>query len=242
MCDCDEVAFAVATAGKFNNDAMISGNVAANEPGGWFRVSKDVFMADGTFIAADNVELGNASSVFHVYANQLKKGFDAVIRDGQSPITLPLQTPFCVAPTFTCGGPDVIVGPGEVLPPLTPGTYGRLIVRNGASLPLAYGTFTFCDVKMGRQAQIVAQGTVIMNIVGNLRVGTASFFGPDFGYAPIQAFVLGRKVRTSQSAVITAKIVAPNAKMTFGRDAAYNGCFCTAQAKSDKHITLTCVE
>ena len=61
-------------------------------------------------------------------------------------------------------------------------------------------------------------------------------------YAPIQAFVLGRKVRTSQSAVITAKIVAPNAKMTFGRDAAYNGCFCTAQAKSDKHITLTCVE
>src|SRR5262249_32544701 len=115
-------------------------------------------------------------------------------------------------------------------------------VRNGGYLPLAYGTYNFCDVKMGRSAQVVAEGTVIMNIVGDLRVGTASFFGPDLPYAPIQAFVLGRKVRTSQSAVMPAKVVAPNAKMTFGRDASYNGCFCTSQAKTDKHITLTCVE
>jgi hypothetical protein len=59
---------------------------------------------------------------------------------------------------------------------------------------------------------------------------------------PVAVYVLGRKVRTSQSAVITAAIVAPNAKLSFGRDATYNGCFCASQAKSDKHITLTCVE
>jgi len=41
---------------------------------------------------------------------------------------------------------------------------------------------------------------------------------------------------------ITAAIVVPNAKMSFGRDAGYSGCFCASQTKSDKHITLTCVE
>jgi len=89
---------------------------------------------------------------------------------------------------------------------------------------------------------IESQGIVKMNIVGNLRVGTASRFGPAPGFGPIEVVVLGRKVRASQSAVITASITAPNAKISFGRDAAFNGCFCTSQAKSDKHITLTCVE
>jgi hypothetical protein len=206
-------------------------------------VAKNVFMADGTFLAGDRVEVGNASSVYTVLAGtSFKKGFDAVVRNGVFPLTTPIETPFCVAPTFTCGGPDVIVAPGQLVGPLAPGVYGRVIVMNGGSLTLAPGEFTFCDVKMGRQAVIEAQGEVKMFIVGNLRVGTASRFGPAPGFPPIGVYVLGRKVRTSQSAVIIAAIVAPNAKMSFGRDASFNGCFCASQAKSDKHITLTCVE
>jgi hypothetical protein len=214
-----------------------------NNVGARIRVSKDVFMPDGTYVAGDRVEVGNASSIFRAYVGSLiKTGDGAVIRDGVFPIALPIEVPYCVAPSFTCGGADVIAAPGQTVGPLPPGVYGRVIVMNGGSLTLAPGEFTFCDVKMGRQATIEAQGEVKMFIVGNLRVGTASRFGPAPGFPPIGVYVLGRKVRTSQSAVITAAIVAPNAKISFGRDATYNGCFCAAQAKSDKHITLTCVE
>ena len=37
-----------------------------------------------------------------------------------------------------------------------------------------------------------------------------------------------------------AQITAPFAKIQFGRDASFIGCFCVDQSKSDKHITLTC--
>jgi uncharacterized repeat protein (TIGR01451 family) len=137
----------VATLGKVNNDRD---RRIANAVGSRIRVAKNVFMTDGTSIGGDLVEVGNASSVFRVYAGKsFKKGFDAVVRDGVFPLTTPIETPYCVAPTFTCGGPDVIVAPGQPVGPLAPGTYGRVIVMNGGSLTLAPGEFTFCDVKMG---------------------------------------------------------------------------------------------
>ena len=200
-------------------------------------------MPDGTSVLGNYVQVGNASSVFQVYANTVKTGFDAVIRDGTFPVTLPLVDPFCEipVPTFTCGGMPVNLGPGESAS-LTPGTYGFVRVANGATLHLAQGTYTFCDVKMGREANIFADGPVLLQIVGNLRVGTASFFGPVPPAPPIAVYLLGRKVRVSQNGVAIAQITAPFAKSTFGRDASFSGCFCSDQAKSDKHITLTCVE
>jgi hypothetical protein len=93
---------------------------------------------------------------------------------------------------------------------------------------------------MGREANIIADGPVILQIAGNLRIGTDSFFGPAFGAPPIAVYVAGHKVRISQSGVAIAQITAPFAKTTFGRDSTLNGCFCSDLSKSDKHITLTC--
>jgi len=244
VCDCDDgAAFAVAKYAKYNNDATIDGSASVNINGGRIRVAKNVFMTDGTFLAGEYVEVGNGSSVFRVYGNSIRI-LDAEVRDGQFPIDTPLETPFCIAPSFTCGSQNVLVGTGETSGPLAPGIYGRLSILNGGTLTLAPGDFTFCDIKMGRDARLEAQGMVVMQITNNLRVGTGSFFGPTpaMGYPPIGAYVLGHLVRTSQGATVVAAIVAPNAKMTFGRDADFNGCFCASQAKSDKHISLTCVE
>ena len=50
----------------------------------------------------------------------------------------------------------------------------------------------------------------------------------------------GKLVRVSQSAFANASFVAPNGRITFGRDSDFVGCFCTDREKSDKHITLQC--
>jgi hypothetical protein len=90
----------------------------------------------------------------------------------------------------------------------------------------------------------VADGTIVYydQCVGNLRIGSGSYFGPIGIAPPIAAYVTGRTVRISQGATAVAQITAPFAKSSFGRDAALNGCYCARFSKSDKHITLTCVE
>jgi hypothetical protein len=75
-----------------------------------------------------------------------------------------------------------------------------------------------------------------MKIVGNLRRDGVAL-RPGAGLPPIGAHALGRKVRASQSAVITAAIVARTPRSA-SADAGFNGCFC-APKPSDKHITLT---
>jgi hypothetical protein len=79
----------------------------------------------------------------------VKTGIGAVIRNGSGPLTLPIVDPFCQIPSFTCGTEFINVAPGETRA-VTPGTYGFVRVANGATLHLAGGIYTMCDVKTGR--------------------------------------------------------------------------------------------
>ena len=153
--------------------------------------------------------------------------------------TLPVATPFCIIPSFTCGG-DQIDDPPRRGEGLAPGTYGVVRVMNGGTLRFTPGIYTVCDVKVGRDARIEADGAVTLQVDGSLRIGTDSYFGPVNGAPIIDTYVTGRTVRVSQKAVAMARIVAPNARATFGRDSALDGCYCSDRSKSDKHITLTC--
>jgi hypothetical protein len=197
-------------------------------------------MADGTRVIGDTVQIGNGSSVEQVFANTLLRGAEVVIRAGTGLPTLPLALVPCPLPAFACGGTDVQVPPNQTQGPLAPGVNGRLRVLNGASLTLAAGEFTFCDVKMGRDASVTTLGTSTLNVVGNLTVGTDSTLGPATGSEPVRVNVGGKLARLTQSAFANAVFVAPAARMSFGRDARLLGCFCSDRAKSDKHITLEC--
>ena len=239
LCNCSQPAFFSGRAGKINNDATVTGIAAVNSTAGTLKLGKNVFMPDGSSLEANYVEVGNASNVSTVFANTVKTGVGAVIRNGTGPLALPIVDPFCQIPTFACGGQAIFLTPGDQSS-ATPGTYGFVRVPNAATLHLAAGVYTVCDVKMGREAEIIADGPVLLQIVGNLRIGTDSFFGPAVGSPPIAVYVAGRKVRVSQSGVAVAQITAPFAKTTFGRDSTLTGCFCSDQSKSDKHITLTC--
>jgi hypothetical protein len=239
QCNCD-VAFFVGRDAKYNNDAEIAANVVVNAADGRLRLGKNVFMPDGTSIQGNAVEVGNASNIYRVFAKSLKTGPEVTIRAGAGgAFALPVATPFCVIPSFTCGGDQVDVLPGEEKD-LAPGTYGLVRVMNGATLRLDAGTYTICDLRIGRDARVEADGAVTLQIDGNLRVGTDSYFGPANGGPIIDTYVTGRTLRVSQKAVAIARIIAPNARAAFGRDAALDGCYCSDRSKSDKHITLTC--
>jgi hypothetical protein len=126
--------------------------------------------------------------------------------------------------------------------PLTPGVYGALRILNGGSLTLLPGTYTFCDLKMGRGAALTPLGETTLNIRGNFVVGSGSQLDAVPGAGPTRVNLAGKLGRLSQGALARIALAAPNAKLTFGRDANLMGCFCAERAKTDKHIDLQCVE
>lgn len=220
-----------------------------NRPHALLRTGKNVWVTDGSQFFGDRMILGNATSAWGVQTNLFRTGQSVTVRNGSGvnpPPTgsLPAVSNLCGNfPSFTCGGPDVRVLPGQVVGPLAPGTYGRVQILDGAELILDAGTFQICDLKMGRYGRFVTRGITTINVVGNLTVGSGCYGGPETANDATPILNIGgTKVRVSQGATLQAAVDAPFAKLTFGRDSTLLGCFCGQQMKSDKHITMICTE
>jgi hypothetical protein len=240
-CDCDDFPFLVRRSGKFNNDADIRASIGVNDPNGKLQFGKQVLLADGTTVAADLLKIGTGSSVYSALYNTLFLSRDAIIRDGTGLPQLPLFDPFCSVPDIICGDTRVNVVPNSTMT-LTPGVYGKVRVANAATLSLLPGTYVFCEVKTGRGATIEALGAVHLDISGNLTIGTASKLVRAPGAPLIVANVGGRSVKFAHDAVVEAIVTAPNARIKFGRESFFSGCFCADTAGTDKHITLECTQ
>jgi len=241
VCNCPGTPFLVARDVKMNNYGTVAASMGAINPGGHLRLSKLVTMPDNSHVEADNVVISVGANISRVLANTYFFNPRATVRDGTGTPSLPIQESLCAPfPTITCGTDLVLVEQSQNYGTLAPGTYGSLYVRNGGSIQLAPGTFTFCDIRMGRYATIETLGPAMLNVAGDVRVASSSRLGPASGSAPVLVKVGGRSVRLSQYAVGNAAFVAPAARMTFGRSAHLLGCFCTDRAGTDKNVTLAC--
>lgn len=226
--------------GKLGNDATVNGSIATSQVGGHFNVGKDVKMADDTVVIGDTVRIGEGSNVFAVWTNHLWSQPTAVIRDGTDSAILPVLDPYCAMPVVTCGGPDVDLEVNASSGLLAPGSYNNVMVRNGAALKLAPGTFNFCRLLVGRNGSVEAQGTVTVNVKGPVRFGTEASLAPIASAPPVQLNVTGSQIRFGQNAVANAHITAPGALLRFGRSAVFDGSFCVDMLRDDKHITMSC--
>ena len=238
---CPPIPFILCEGGNINNDADIFSSIAANAPGATLRLSQHAFTSNGTTVTGDRVEIGDGGNVFAVRANDFHQGNGVTVRSNvlDAP-ALPLGTPCCPPiPTITCGGSSVVVPHGDPVS-LTPGTYGKLYVRNGGQLDLAPGTYTFCSIKAGRDGQIRPQGAVTINVEGTVKFGVSAHLEPDAGHPAAHVNVAGRLIRFTQEAVARAFFVAPNAEIRLGRGSTVEGGFCVESAQTDKHITLQC--
>jgi hypothetical protein len=134
------------------------------------------------------------------------------------------------------------VEPSQVPSARAPGSYRSVRVLNGSTLVLEPGTYEFCSPKLGRGAQLLTDGVTTLNVVSQVVVGSGAHLGPAVGTGQTPVIdMAGRTVRVSQGATLQAAVIAPNGVFTFGRDSALQGCFCGSPAKTDEHMTLTCV-
>jgi hypothetical protein len=114
-----------------------------------------------------------------------------------------------VSPDSDCGGaPDAVAGNGRC--DLAAGTYGDLQVQNDSKLTLQGGTYTFCGFAFGRRTETRADAAAMVNVSGEIAIGSGSVFGPPVGTNCGQ-------IRVN---------AAGNAGFSFGREGTINGFFC----------------
>jgi hypothetical protein len=238
---CPPFPFLIRTAGKIGNNGQVTGNIGTNDAGGNFHFGKNVFQSDGSTVAADDLGLGQGTSVADVLANTLRTGPGAVVRGSSGTPVLPLVAPFCPIPDFTCGGPDVTVPPSGSVGPLLPGSYGRLTVLRRGTLTIGPGTFAFCSVKTASGTiDVTGSELTTINVAGTFRLADASTLAPLSGSPIPRINVAGQLVRVSHASTLEAHLAAPNAVLTLGRSAMVSGSFCVDTSRSDKHVQLFC--
>ena len=151
---------------------------------------------------------------------------------------------FTPLPTQCPAGPAITVG--HVKAPLVkgPGTYGAVTVAGGGhgpgTLVLTAGTYTFCSLKLGRNARVLARGPVTINVIGKIRLENGSTVGPetpslDACDVHVNA---GASVRISRKAHMTAVLCAPHSMLDLTQGAQLNGAFFANDVKTDR-VKLT---
>jgi hypothetical protein len=106
--------------------------------------------------------------------------------------------------------------PGNQRCDLAPGVYGRLTVLRGARVALGSGDYTFCGVKVGRDATVEADATtVLLPSGGSLKATNGSTLGQDCG--DLTVLLKGRGVVSfGRHALIASRICAPQSVIRLG--------------------------
>lgn len=133
---------------------------------------------------------------------------------------------------------------------LPPGTYGNVTVKGGYDafllpnpgiLQLQGGSYTFCNVKLSRFAEVRALAPVTVNVDGKLKMASDNFFGPDTGTvaSDVLVYVNGTKVRYSRESTVTAKVCAPAAVCGLLDGGSHFGSIACRKLKA-RDVTVTC--
>src|SRR5262245_52672943 len=240
--DSASCAFVAATETRVGNGSEIGGDLGANDPGGKVRLGRKVVLADDTTVAGDDVGVSNGSSLFDVAANRFGSGRHVVVRGTVSTPSLPLADPFCPLPDLTCGGPDVVVRRGDPPRALSPGSYGDIVLENGARLELAPGVYDACSLSAGRGVDISVTGALpsTLNIVGDLRLENGSVLGPDAGVPTPTLNVGGDQVRLGAKVELESFVAAPNADVRIRHGSSVTGSLCARELSTGHSVTFAC--
>jgi hypothetical protein len=256
-CDCSanagSYAWLVNSKVRFNNEAIMIGNIGANLPGGLVRFGRNSCQGmnvatpcagNSVAVSADKIVIGELSSIAGSESNRLKLGPGAVVRNPPLlSVTLPLVSadPSSVCGAFTdivCGGAAVSV-PDNGNVAIPPGSYGSLVVGNGATISFAAGSYTFTDVRIGSNVTGSVNAATVMNVCGSFKMGS----GTSLATAGNTPFVLnseGTLVRLSQAAYLEAEVRAPFGKIKMQRASVIEGCSCSNTMTCDKNHMNIC--
>ena len=242
----DYVLFAV-SAIKTKGPTITQGDVGVNTSGGLLLAPR-FFTAPNSVVASDRIRFDKnpgSTTLAQLYAN---------VVDQYGPIGTPFTPPIIANVKTACGFPtpfpactagvDVDVAVGTTTP-LPPGSYGKVRVHgtsvSAGALVLTGGTYTFCDLKVSRNAQLRVQAPSTIDVVGRASFGPSTFFGPDTGSglaaSDIQIHVAGPLMKFTRDSVSEAHVCAPDAKLRMSQGGTHVGVYVAGSIRTEE-VTL----
>lgn len=239
---------------------VLGGNVGVNRADGNLGNSTQMIavglngrfvMSPETQLVGDSIQLGPEAVVYDVFTNQQAgTGWSTlgVINGTVSGFTPPIFDPMpqLFDPSFTAGSIDIDVASGTVYnggTPLTPGNYQDLSVKDGATIYLTAGTYTFRRFNTGQNFTVYTVPGTIVQVTGDTNPnsldmqfnGNGSFVGSaNPAIESVAEFrYLGTDVQFSDSSTFWGVILAPNASISLGRENTLYGRFIGQQINSD---------
>jgi len=223
---------------RIRSATIQSGNVGVNN--GLLNLTRTVVAPSSEFVA-DFANLETNTVCKTVYANTLTNpgaGCPRTVGAVPRPLIPNLASACAFPPPIACNPalPPLIVSHNQLLElkptPANPNNvYGDLVVQGGgagaATLKLA-GDYTFCNIRVGRNGNILFTGPSTVRVQGSVRFSNASAIGPNPGSgAPlpgeIRWFVQGSQVHMSRKGDIAFHLCAPNGRLSVGSGVGIRG-------------------
>jgi hypothetical protein len=227
------------------------GSIGVNSTAGLLRQTNGITLTTGDCVA-NTARMDGLGSIggdlfanFTVNPQKPPLAFTPPVLTGSLATNCGFPGSFPVCDLFT----PVTVDAGTTLS-LPPGTYGHLTVKGGYDvfllpnpgiLQLQGGSYTFCNVKLSRFAEVRALAPVTVNVDGKLKMTAENFFGPDTGNvaSDVVVHVNGTKVRYSRTSSVIARVCAPQATCALlDGGTHFGGVWCRKLKARD--VTITC--
>jgi hypothetical protein len=202
-----------------NKARVESGDIGAQEAseGPWlvsgFEISlgENAWVADGSVIQGDTVEVRSTASVWEVFCNEAGTAISGEVRQEEG-IHYGLETPLWDGVEDIFPGdqqflakkkdPAVTVDSSQELTLPLPGgdgnpnyVYSDVTLSSNATLRLQAGVYDFMNLGMGSDARLVCEGPATIRIQERLYPGTKAYVGPTkesgLGSGEIKVFVKG---------------------------------------------------
>lgn len=206
----------------------------------------EVVMDDGRQVVADTVRIGETSSVWNLFANEVQTSFDpAIIRDPPrtpytGPIIDPASLPTC--PPFTPGVLNITVPKGGSLA-LAPGDYGDVRVQDNGTLTLAAGIYNVKSFNNGKKVRILTDPATDVRVAQDFSTNDGSFVGPaDCARFCVRSDGVSHNDATvsfGRNTEIHGQFLVPNGQIRLGHTTDMFGRFWGKTISSDFNVNMT---
>ena len=225
-----------------------SGHVGVNQVGGLLSVSPHgQLLAPQSNVVADLMRSPPGS-----LCKQLFSGMVYTAMPSCGPATS-FEFPIVQDPMKACGFPDpfpscssdsgkseVVLADSTMTLPPDPAGYHDVQVLGGGTLILSGGDYRFCNLRAGRNANIIVERPATIHVAQTMNLGNSVFLGPPRGTQPsisprdVRVFVNGALVHFSVHADVHAVLCAPAATLRLTREANLNGVFVASRIRTER--------
>ncbi len=241
--DLDTYALFAADALRARGLRVPAGDVGVNDGPLWVT---DALSGPDTTVVADLVRVGRRSRCLGILADQVAEPTSgcAAVGDFAGPLVsdvaaacgFPSEPPACDPSN------DVDVRHDETRT-LPPGIYGDLRVAGGGAgkgrVVFEGGDYVFCGIRTSRKSELEFAAPATIFVEEDVTLGTSSTTGPASGEpADVRLFVGGGSVRVARRAEVTARLCAPDARVSLTSGSEVTGSFVAKLIRADR-ITAT---